>query len=375
MQLMARELGGTVEANDVSEYGKADVELDGTGGALPRSRGRAGRLDEPPRLRRPPPPAGARVTASSETTPIAAFEDPEQGLYGVQFHPEVVHTPQGQQILENFLYDVAGVAPAWTPAAVIEEQVERIRAQVGSERVICGLSGGVDSAVAALLVHKAVGDQLTCVFVDHGLLRENEAEQVVETFGHHFHVPLVHVDARERFLTRLAGVTEPEEKRAIVGEEFIRVFEEEAGKLGRRPLPRPGHALLGRDRVGRRGRRRGEDQVAPQRRRPARRHADGARRAAPVAVQGRGAAGRRAARPARADGLAPPVPRPRARDPDHRRRHRGAARDPPRGRRDPARGDAPRRPLPRALAVLRGAARRSARSACRATSGRTPTRS
>src|SRR6185503_16717243 len=123
-------------------------------------------------------------------------------------------------------------APAWTPAAVIEEQVERIRAQVGSEKVICGLSGGVDSAVAALLVHKAVGDQLTCVFVDHGLLRENEAEQVVETFGSHFHVPLVHVDARERFLARLAGVSEPEEKRRIVGEEFIRVFEDEARSLG-----------------------------------------------------------------------------------------------------------------------------------------------
>jgi GMP synthase (glutamine-hydrolysing) len=172
------------------------------------------------------------VTASSPSTPIAAFEDRARGLYGVQFHPEVVHTPQGQRILESFLYDVAGAPAAWTPAAVIEEQVERIRAQVGSERVICGLSGGVDSAVAALLVHKAVGDQLTCVFVDHGLLRENEAEQVVETFGGHFHVPLVHVDARERFLTRLAGVTEPEEKRSIVGEEFIRVFEDEAGTLG-----------------------------------------------------------------------------------------------------------------------------------------------
>ena len=150
----------------------------------------------------------------------------------MQFHPEVVHTPHGQEILKNFLYDVVGTPPAWTPAAVIEEQVERIRAQVGSERVICGLSGGVDSAVAALLVHKAVGDQLTCVFVDHGLLRENEAEQVVETFGGHFHVPLVHVQAQERFLTRLAGVTDPEEKRKIVGEEFIRVFEEEAGRLG-----------------------------------------------------------------------------------------------------------------------------------------------
>ena len=231
MQLMARELGGAVEANDVSEYGKADVELDGTG-ALFHDLAADQVVWMSHRDSVTAAPTGARVTASSETTPIAAFEDTEQGLYGVQFHPEVVHTPQGQRILESFLYDVAGVAPAWTPAAVIEEQVERIRAQVGSERVICGLSGGVDSAVAALLVHKAVGDQLTCVFVDHGLLRENEAEEVVETFGHHFHVPLVHVDARERFLTRLAGVTEPEEKRAIVGEEFIRVFEEEAGKLG-----------------------------------------------------------------------------------------------------------------------------------------------
>ena len=178
------------------------------------------------------PPAGARVVARSPSTPIAAFEDTTRKLYGVQFHPEVVHTPHGQEILKNFLYDLAGAPPAWTPAAVIEEQVERIRAQVGSERVICGLSGGVDSAVAALLVHKAVGDQLTCVFVDHGLLRENEAEQVVETFAGHFHVPLVHVEAQERFLTRLAGVEDPEEKRKIVGEEFIRVFEEEARKLG-----------------------------------------------------------------------------------------------------------------------------------------------
>ena len=313
MQLMARELGGTVEANDVSEYGKADVELDGSA-ALFHDLASEQVVWMSHRDSVTAPPAGARVTASSETTPIAAFEDPEHGRYGVQFHPEVVHTPQGQRMLESFLYDVAGAPPAWTPAAVIEEQVERIRAQVGSERVICGLSGGVDSAVAALLVHKAVGDQLTCVFVDHGLLRENEAEQVVETFGHHFHVPLVHVDARERFLARLAGVTEPEEKRAIVGEEFIRVFEEEARqRLGRRPLPRPGHALLGRDRVRRRRRRGGEDQVAPQRRRPPRGHAHGARRAAARAVQGRGAPRRRAARPARAHGVAPPLPRPRAR--------------------------------------------------------------
>jgi len=249
MQLMARELGGAVEANDVSEYGKADVELDGTG-ALFHDLAAEQVVWMSHRDSVTAAPAGARVTASSETTPIAAFEDTEQGLYGVQFHPEVVHTPEGQRILESFLYDVAGVAPAWTPAAVIEEQVERIRAQVGSERVICGLSGGVDSAVAALLVHKAVGDQLTCVFVDHGLLRENEAEEVVETFGHHFHVPLVHVDARERFLTRLAGVTEPEEKRAIVGEEFIRVFEEEAGKLSSAARPESARADSGRTTLG-----------------------------------------------------------------------------------------------------------------------------
>jgi GMP synthase (glutamine-hydrolysing) len=230
MQLMARDLGGAVESNDVSEYGKAEAEL-----------GQSPLFDDLPaeqtvwmshRDSVTAPPTGARVTASSPTTPIAAFEDPARRLYAVQFHPEVGHTPHGQDILKNFLYDVAGAPPAWTATAVIEEQVERIRAQVGSERVICGLSGGVDSAVAALLVHKAVGDQLTCVFVDHGLLRENEGEQVVETFAGHFQVPLVHVQAQERFLTRLAGVTDPEEKRTIVGEEFIRVFEEEARKLG-----------------------------------------------------------------------------------------------------------------------------------------------
>jgi len=230
MQLMARDLGGAVERTGVSEFGK--TELEAADSQLFH--------DLPPeqtvwmshRDSVTAPPAGSVVTASSASTPIAAFEDRTRRLYGVQFHPEVVHTPHGQDILKNFLYDVADVPPTWTPAAVIEEQVERIRSVVGSERVLCALSGGVDSAVAALLVHKAVGDQLTCVFVDHGLLRENEAEQVVETFSGHFRVPLVHVQAQERFLARLAGVSDPEEKRAIVGEEFIRVFEEEAAKLG-----------------------------------------------------------------------------------------------------------------------------------------------
>src|SRR5687768_6086748 len=230
MQLMARDLGGTVDRTDVSEFGKTELRADESElfHDLPADQ----TVWMSHRDSVTAPPEGARVTASSPTTPIAAFEDRGRKLYGVQFHPEVVHTPHGQDILKNFLYEVADAPPTWTPAAVIEEQVERIRAAVGSERVLCALSGGVDSSVAALLVHKAVGDQLTCVFVDHGLLRENEAEQVVETFGGHFQVPLVHVQAQRRFLARLEGVSDPEEKRAIVGEEFIRVFEEEASKLG-----------------------------------------------------------------------------------------------------------------------------------------------
>jgi GMP synthase (glutamine-hydrolysing) len=230
-QLLALELGGAVERTGASEFGKTQLE-DGTGGlfeGLPEEQ----TVWMSHRDTVTAPPDGATVTGRSPSTPVAAFEDPERRLYGVQFHPEVRHTPHGQDLLKNFLYGIAGAPPAWTAAAVIEEQVERIRAQVGSERVICGLSGGVDSAVAALLVYKAVGDELTCVFVDHGLMRENEGEQVVETFGGHFHVPLVHVQAQERFLGRLEGVTDPEEKRKRVGEEFIRVFEEEARKLSR----------------------------------------------------------------------------------------------------------------------------------------------
>jgi GMP synthase (glutamine-hydrolysing) len=230
MQLMALDLGGAVERTGASEFGKTEIHADDS--ALLAGTPTDQTVWMSHRDSVTAPPDGARVVAGSPSTPIAAFEDADRKLYGVQFHPEVAHTPHGNEVLKNFLYTVADAPPAWTPAAVIEEQVERIRAQVGRERVLCALSGGVDSAVAALLAHKAVGDQLTCVFVDHGLLRENEAEQVVETFGGHFHVPLVHVQAQERFLSRLAGVDDPEEKRKIVGEEFIRVFEEEARKLG-----------------------------------------------------------------------------------------------------------------------------------------------
>jgi GMP synthase (glutamine-hydrolysing) len=233
MQLMAQDLGGKVERTGASEFGKTALRLRGAlGSGLPEDQTAwMSHRDSVTAA-----PAGAEVTGGSDSTPIAAFEAPDRKLYGVQFHPEVVHTPHGQEVLKNFLYGIAGARPTWTPAAVIEEQVERIRAQVGSERVLCGLSGGVDSAVAALLVHKAVGDQLTCVFVDHGLLRKDEAAQVVETFEGHFHIPLVHVDAAARFLAKLDGVTDPEEKRRIIGEEFIRVFEAEAEKLGRVPF-------------------------------------------------------------------------------------------------------------------------------------------
>ena len=230
MQLMAQELGGRVDRTGAGEFGK--TELWSHEGALFRDLPVDQTVWMSHRDSVVAAPAGARVVAGSSTTPIAAFEDVARGRYGVQFHPEVGHTPHGQEVLENFLYHVAGAPPAWTPAAVIEEQVVRIRDRVGGERVLCGLSGGVDSAVAALLVHRAVGDQLTCVFVDHGFLRKDEAAQVVETFDGHFGVPLVHVQAQERFLERLAGVTEPEEKRRRIGEQFIRVFEEEARRLG-----------------------------------------------------------------------------------------------------------------------------------------------
>ncbi|MGH8912418.1 MAG: glutamine-hydrolyzing GMP synthase [Acidimicrobiia bacterium] len=177
-------------------------------------------------------PSGFVTVASSPGAPVAAMEDRSRGLYGVQFHPEVAHTPRGSDILARFLYDVCGALPTWTSHSIIDTQVQAVRAQVGDARVICALSGGVDSAVAAALVHQAIGDQLTCIFVDHGLLRADEGEQVEETFRRHFKVDLVHVKAADRFLEKLAGVTEPEEKRKIIGETFIRVFEEAASDVG-----------------------------------------------------------------------------------------------------------------------------------------------
>ncbi|MBJ7333996.1 MAG: glutamine-hydrolyzing GMP synthase [Thermoleophilia bacterium] len=230
MQAMAQALGGEVGGSGAGEFGKTELEVQ-TDAALfkgipPAHSCWMSHNDSVITL-----PTGFRATASTPGAPIAAMEDLERKLHAVQFHPEVIHTPAGTDMLERFAYDVCGQDGTWTAQHVIDEQIARIRAQVGDQKVLCGLSGGVDSAVAALLVHRAVGDQLTCVFVDHGMLREGEAEQVVETFGSHYKVPLVHVQAQHRFLDLLAGVTDPEQKRKIIGETFIRVFEDESKRL------------------------------------------------------------------------------------------------------------------------------------------------
>jgi GMP synthase (glutamine-hydrolysing) len=230
MQLIARELGGRVEGAEVGEFGRSELTVAEPGRLLAGTPAQQSCwMSHRDTVFAPPP--GFSALASSTSSPVAAFESTERGIYGIQFHPEVVHTPYGQQVLTNFLQDACGCERTWSPASVIEEQVEAIRAQVGDGRAICGLSGGVDSSVAALLVHRAIGDRLTCVFVDHGFMRKEEGAQVIRAFRDHFQVPLVAVDASDRFLARLQGVTDPEQKRKRIGAEFIRVFEEEALKL------------------------------------------------------------------------------------------------------------------------------------------------
>jgi GMP synthase (glutamine-hydrolysing) len=230
MQAMVQVLGGRVEGAQTGEFGRTPLTVRDGGRLLAGTpRDQQCWMSHRDTVFEPPP--GFTALASSPESPVAACEDAARGLYGIQFHPEVVHTPYGTEILTRFLRDIARCREQWSPTSVIEEQVAAIRAAVGDAGVVCGLSGGVDSATAAALVHRAVGDQLTCVLVDHGLLRKNEAGQVVEAFREGLGIPLVHVDAEERFLDRLAGVTEPELKRKIIGEEFIRVFEEEAGRI------------------------------------------------------------------------------------------------------------------------------------------------
>lgn len=230
-QAMAAALGGTVEATGTAEFGGTELEVTAADSTLFHGlpRRQSVWMSHGDAVTGAPP--GFRVVARTDHTPVAAFEAPDRGFAGVQFHPEVLHTEQGQWVLEHFLYEIAGCAPTWTTANVIDEQVERIRAQVGDAHAICGLSGGVDSAVAAALVQQAIGDQLTCVFVDHGLLRAGEAEQVERDFVAATGAQLKVVDAQDRFLDALAGVTDPEDKRKIIGREFIRVFEAAAREV------------------------------------------------------------------------------------------------------------------------------------------------
>ncbi|MDJ0664587.1 MAG: glutamine-hydrolyzing GMP synthase [Acidimicrobiia bacterium] len=229
-QVIAHELGGEVASNDVAEYGRAHLTV-AAPSLLLRGLPEEQVVWMSHRDAVVTPPDGFSVVAATPDSPVAAMEDRRRNIYGVQFHPEVAHTDRGQEILKHFLYEACRARPLWTHASIIEHSVDAVRAGVGDGTVICGLSGGVDSSVAAALVHKAVGDQLVCVFVDHGLLRKDEAIQVEDTFRSSFHMNLIHVNAEDRFLDALAGVVDPEQKRKIIGETFIRVFEEVAAEV------------------------------------------------------------------------------------------------------------------------------------------------
>ncbi|MEE9274657.1 MAG: glutamine-hydrolyzing GMP synthase, partial [bacterium] len=231
MQLMTHLLGGRVRPVKTREYGRAELVVDDPAALFPAGFERETVwMSHGDSIEEPPP--GFRALAHSEGSPVAAMGSEDGLRYGIQFHPEVVHTHRGKEILRNFVVEVCGCKGGWTPRSFIDETVEQVRGRVGGERIICGLSGGVDSSVAAVLVNRAVGDQLECVFVDNGLLRKGEAEEVAGTFGRRLEMSLVAVDAREEFLGALAGVTDPEEKRKRIGETFIRVFEREARKIG-----------------------------------------------------------------------------------------------------------------------------------------------
>ena len=235
-QLIAQLLGGEVKRTGAGEYGRTPLTVSGSGGALFHDLPLEQEVWMSHGDSITTAPDGFTITASTPGAPVAALEDRERRIAAVQFHPEVAHTDLGQDIIKRFLFDVAGLRPTWTNTSIIDEQVDAIRAQVGDQRVICGLSGGVDSAVAAALVYKAIGKQLTCVYVDTGLMRANESEQIEDTFLRQFEMDLVHVKAGDRFLGALEGVTEPEAKRKIIGETFIRVFEEAARDLGEVPF-------------------------------------------------------------------------------------------------------------------------------------------
>jgi GMP synthase (glutamine-hydrolysing) len=326
MQTMAAELGGKVEASAHREFGYAEIE--------PGDSGLLGGLSDtesgPPLLkvwmshgdRVEALPPGFEATASSRNSPLAAMEDRKRRFYGVQFHPEVTHTLQGQAIMERFVHDICGCPSDWTPGNIVADSIARVREQVGGGKVLLGLSGGVDSSVVAALLHEAIGDQLTCVFVDHGLLRHNEGDQVMDTFADHLGVRVIRVDAADRFFAALEGVSDPEKKRKIIGGEFIEVFDEEAHKL-------EGIEWLAQgDRVGRRVDGQGpRHQVASQRRRSAGGHAHVAGRAVARTFQGRGPQDRARARAPARDGVQAPVPGSRTRGTHTRRSKAGICRE------------------------------------------------
>lgn len=230
-QLMSYLLGGEVTAAEKSEYGKTDIILKESPLFEGMELNTSCWMSHTDYIKTPP--EGFSVTAVTQSCPVAALEDKERMLYGVQFHPEVMHTPQGTQMLDNFLKKVCKLSGDWVMSRYAKETVEQLREKIGDKKVLCALSGGVDSSVAAIMIHKAVGRQLTCIFVDHGLLRKNEGDEVEKIFTEQFDVNLIRVNAQERFLRKLAGVADPETKRKIIGEEFIRVFEEEAKKIGK----------------------------------------------------------------------------------------------------------------------------------------------
>lgn len=231
---MAEQLGGIVEGGHHREFGRADVEVKAESKLFENVWSLGGKnqvwMSHGDRITRMPP--GFSVAGTSPNAPFAIIQDETRKYYGLMFHPEVVHTPDGAKLIRNFVRKIAGLSGDWTMRAFREEEIQKIRQQVGKGKVICGLSGGVDSAVAAVLIHEAVGDQLTCVFVDHGMLRLDEAKTVVDLFRHHYNIPLVHVDASKQFLGELEGVTDPETKRKTIGRLFIEVFEAEAKKIG-----------------------------------------------------------------------------------------------------------------------------------------------
>ena len=359
MQTMCDELGGRVALSEHQEFGRAFVDIiddcllfDGLWPKGGRAQVWMSHGDKVDAL-----PAGFRAVAASEAAPYAAIADDERRFYGFLFHPEVAHTPQGAELLRNFTHNVAGCRGDWTMALFHAQVLERIRRQVGHSNVVCGLSGGVDSAVAAALLHEAVGDQLTCIFVDTGLLRAGEAEEVVDLFRRHYNIPLIHRDAGDLFLAKLAGVTDPEEKRKRIGAVFIDVFDEEAQKLGDVEFLAQGTLYPDVIEFDERDRRPlGHDQIASQCRRAARAHEIETGRAAARTVQGRGARLGPRAWPAGTDRRAPPVSRAGSGHPHPRRGHPRKSGDFAQGRCGVYRGDPQRRALRRDLAGLRGAA-------------------